>query len=1014
MWQLDKMDWTHLETLQRNRLPSRAYFEQTAPQNALYTLNGQWDFKYLESPLYIDENWFKDWATAGETTSMDVPSCWQLKGYGQMHYTDLHYPFPIDPPLVPSQNPTGIYHRSFRVDHEVHKKAKTLIRFHGVDSAFHIWLNGSCVGYSQGSRMVAEFDVTPYLVEDQNALVVVVYQWSDGSYLEDQDMWWLSGIFRDVELVFLPENHIWDFKTETHQTAYGANVTCEMNLGSVEKSGITVLVTLMDGVRIIDQKTAESFGENGRQRVQLSIENPMLWNAERPFLYDLKLEVLSAQGCNQTIIDKVGIRWISVEEHRILLNGQPLFLKGVNRHDFHTQNGRTVTLEDMRKDLTLMKKHHINAVRTAHYPNHADFYRLCDSMGLYVIAEADLECHGFELTHAYDWITADPSWEAAYVERGERLVHRDWNRPSILFWSLGNESSYGRNFVAMAAEIKRLDQTRLLHYEGDKDTLISDVYSTMYSSIEMLDEIGRQSGGVRPHLICEYAHAMGNGPGALAEYQQVFEKHERLHGGFIWEWLDHGIEVNDQEGRIYYKYGGDYGDAPHNGNFNLDGLLFPDRTPSPSLGEVKHVFAPIDIEISQVALRGRDGMQFSVWTKNKQSFEDLSDFTIRFCLKKQGKIMSEGSIEPVLYEATRPAQKIHMDLRIPIDTMDLKDAYLQMDVVYRSDKPWAKAGDLVKRVEWTPADLALHYTPKISAEKVCQPWILEEEKGILTLRRAQTVYRFDLGKGKLDQVIHGGDVLVLEGPRLNLWRAPIDNDKVLAKDWKDKYGLHLMKSSLKSYDYKVDQGQVTVILQEIVGAPNQDWHYTVEWVYTFGKEGKVKMKVKGQWHDPHRQYQSTLPRIGIRYKLSPKFEDVTWFGKGPGENYSDSQSSVMTDLFMSSIEGLKTDYPYPQENGSRSGVGYVNFEGNKHALSIQNEQLMSFSALRHSQEAYEAATHVNALNPNNYDDGIHFCLDYLHSGLGSNSCGPAQLSEHRIRPQHFEFCVVYSLDSEAV
>lgn len=1054
MWRLDEMDWTNLKVLERNRLANRAYHGSVGPWEKVISLNGEWDFKYLESPMYMDEKWFSDWATVGEHDKIEVPSCWQLKGYGQMHYTDLYYPFPVKPPMVPSENPTGIYHRTIdRSDvlpvsevlasrDGVDPAGRVILRFHGVDSAFHVWVNGECLGYSQGSRMTAEFDVTAAFASrnEHLDLVVVVYQWSDGSYIEDQDMWWLSGIFRDVELVTLPKAHIWDYKISTYPIADGsAEVVCHYETcGINETSGINktsgseteVVVSLYaagtyEGMTPIATKKAE----NGK--VTLTVDSPELWSAETPYLYKLVIDLVKNGEIVHRITDEVGIRWIEVSEHRMLLNGRPLMLSGVNRHDVHHQNGRTVSLADMETDLIMMKRHNINAVRTAHYPNHPEFYRLCDRLGLYVIAEADLECHGFELTHAYDWITSDPTWKEAYVERGVRLVRRDWNRPSILWWSLGNESSFGENFKAMSEAIRALDDTRLIHYEGDRDASVTDVYSSMYSSVEMLDEVGRQRHGVKPHLICEYAHAMGNGPGGLRAYQDVFEAHERLHGGFIWEWIDHGIEAFDSDGKRFYKYGGDYGDEPNNSNFNLDGLVFPDRTPSPALQEVRHVFSPVRLKVLNVDIpvqtdaksedksdvKSEVEVTFDVKVSNLNRFVDLEAYEIQYCLKSFGRIVNEGMVHKEWFAGVKPMSEGRMTLKLPLNSElrddlahDLIDGlHLQLRVLRSGKESWAEAGELVRVDEWLSPELALAARNKFvkSMDMDLEGSKLQafESPGHLLVTDGLWRYDFDFGKGMLAKVMHNGEPIMIEGPRMNFWRAPIDNDMYIVKDWKGKYYLHLMKHMTKECSWQMKDDGVHVVINEIIGGPNQDWSYEVEWTYRIGQDGVVHVQVEGKWNDPHRQFQSLLPRIGMRVVIAQGFDQVTWFGKGPHENYADSMEAAYTDLFEKSVSELWTDYPYPQENGNRSEIMYLGLANQDcdKLLNFIPDQPMNFCAHLHTQEQIEKATHMNGIHDGNRSDGIQLYLDFMQNGLGSNSCGPAQLPQHRIKPRHFSF-----------
>ncbi len=568
-------DINDVNILHHNRLPSRAFVKK---ENVI-SLNGIWNFKFYDSPLRIPPNLFDTAIDPTHWDSIDVPSCWQLKGYGHMHYTDLYYPFPATPPLIPSNNPTGVYHRTFNmIDDWLDERV--LLRFFGVDSAFHVIINSHVVGYSQGSRMVSEFDITPYLNSGSNTITVSVYQYCTDTYLEDQDMWWLSGIFRDVEIEKLPKISIWDCKvdTELRDDYVDSILTLQMTLlnkmHTHNNPNNYQLNVYLDHEKILT-KALQLNSESEQIKLDTSIKNPRKWHAEEPYLYTLKISLLDS---NKRVIDeisqKIGFRTIEIHDGKFLINGRQIFFKGVNRHDFNCDTGRYVTHEDMEKDILLMKRNNINAVRTSHYPNMPYFYDLCDKYGLYVIAEADLECNGFQFSSNYSQLSDNPDWALSYVDRIERCVGRDKNHPSIIMWSLGNEASYGRNFVTMAKRCKEIDPTRPIHYEEDGATEVSDVYSTMYTRLHTLEEIGRNNEGTKPHILCEYGHAMGNGPGGLKEHMDVFEKYERLHGGFIWEWIDHGIRCYDADGTAYFKHGGDYA-SPHNGNFNCDGFYFP-------------------------------------------------------------------------------------------------------------------------------------------------------------------------------------------------------------------------------------------------------------------------------------------------------------------------------------------------------------------------------------------------------------------------------------------------------
>ncbi|WP_312855470.1 glycoside hydrolase family 2 TIM barrel-domain containing protein [Litoribacterium kuwaitense] len=598
--------WEDIRITDINRLKPRASFHsfptkktaligEKAYTHHFKSLNGMWDFLFLQAPEYSPESFEKKEADTTEWDQIQVPSNWQMEGYGDMHYSDLWYNFPIRPPYVPSENPTGIYKRKFLIDQSWFDK-EIIIRFHGVDSAFHVWVNGEEVGYSKGARNTSEFNISSYLNVGENDITVRVYQWTDGTYLEDQDMWWLSGIFRDVELYSRPINGIDDFKVDTELQVNSTIGNLEVN-GTVRnaKNELTLVYELLDENHNAVMSGEEELVE-GHFCISDSISQPKLWSAETPNLYTLLLTVKQGEKIVEVIPQKVGFRQIELKGKTFTVNGVAIKLKGVNRHDYNPSTGRVVSMEEIIKDIKLMKQHNINAIRTSHYPNSPYFYEVCDRYGMYVIDEADIECHGFELTNHYSWLADDPEWEKVHTDRLIRMVERDKNHPSIIMWSLGNESSFGQNYREMAKICREIDPSRLIHYEGDTLAEVTDVYSTMYTWIEHPDKEHKTMKDIvltteKPHIHCEYGHAMGNGPGGLKEYQELVYEHEQLQGGFIWEWFDHGIQTSDENGRVYYSYGGDFGDEPTNGNFCIDGLIMPDRTPSPALLEYKKLLS---------------------------------------------------------------------------------------------------------------------------------------------------------------------------------------------------------------------------------------------------------------------------------------------------------------------------------------------------------------------------------------------------------------------------------------
>lgn len=634
-----------------NRMPARAHFltfpnrEKALLGSNRYThvfknLNGVWKFMFLDAPEYSPEGFYE---SGFDTASMDditVPGNWQLQGYGKMHYSDLWYNFPINPPYVPTENPTGIYKRTFYVENSFAGK-QIIIRFCGVDSAYHLWINGQEVGYSKGARNEAEFDITDLVrVGEENDITVRVYQWSDGTYLEDQDMWWESGIFRDVELIGVPKNGINDYKVEAdlNDTYTDGLLSVNASLRSEEPVQVTFELLDAQGVSVLKETVAS---EGNKVAFKATVKEAEHWTAETPYLYKMLMTVEKDGEVIEVIPQNVGFRNIRLNGDTFLVNGVAIKFKGMNRHDYKPRNGRVVAKEEIEKDIILMKQFNVNAIRTCHYPDSYYLYDLCDQYGMYVIDETDLECHGFELTGNYSWISDDPTWELAYVSRMVRMIERDKNYPCILMWSLGNESSSGCNFFKMTEVAHQMDSTRLVHYEGDFDMEYADVYSTMYTWLEnpekpfLMKDIIENS--KHPHLLCEYCHAMGNGPGNLKEYQDLFYAHDKLQGGFIWEWFDHGIETYTEDGEKYYRYGGDFGDDPSNKDFCIDGMLMPDRTPSPGLYEYKKVVEPItttevDLENGVVRLLSR------------YDFADLNQFRMVYNIMEDDVMISVSGV----------------------------------------------------------------------------------------------------------------------------------------------------------------------------------------------------------------------------------------------------------------------------------------------------------------------------------------------------------------------------------
>ncbi len=620
-------------------------------------LNGTWRFSFAAAPALAPAHFERaDYEESGAWSDITVPMSWQMAGFGRPQYTNVLYPFPVDPPRVPGDNPTGCYRRTFVLP-ESWQGMRVHLGFHGVDSFFQAWVNGKAVGTSKGSRLTAEFDVTEAVRPGENVLAVKVLQWSDASYLEDQDMWWLSGIFRDVYLTASPRVHIRTFAVRTELDDDAGRALLRVDL-SVRNDGTEAATRSLEAL-LLDASMSPASGDWPRAAVTVeqgaeaavelerSVEAPLRWTAETPSLYTLVLLLRDDEG---TVVEavscRVGFRRVEIRDGSLLVNGERVILKGVNRHDHHPVLGKTVPDECLVQDVLLMKQHNINTVRTSHYPNDPRFYDLCDQHGLYVIEEADLETHGFQPTGAWNRLTDDAAWEAACVDRMVRMVERDRNHPCVIMWSLGNESGFGANHRAMAAAARRIDPTRPIHYEGDYGLEVSDVFSVMYPTLDKLTAIGEgkrrieHGGGElspeqyrdKPLIMCEYAHAMGNGPGGLKEYWETIYRHKRLQGGCVWDWIDQALWKKDAG---YYAYGGDFGDVPNDGTFICDGLLFPDRTPSPALLEYKKVIEPALIEITDEAAG-------KVRITNRYDFLDLSGFELTWTLERDGAVTAEG------------------------------------------------------------------------------------------------------------------------------------------------------------------------------------------------------------------------------------------------------------------------------------------------------------------------------------------------------------------------------------
>lgn len=946
------------------------------------SLNGTWNFLYLEAPELSPDGFMEEGAELDGWDSIDVPSVWQLRGYDRMHYTDVLYLFPLNPPFVPSKNPTGIYKKTVQIEEEWLQN-DTVLKFHGVDSAFDVWVNGNHVGYSKVSRLPGEFVITPYVKAGSNDVTVRVYKWSDGTYLEDQDMWWFSGIFRDVELINEPKTAILDCVVTADLTdGYKKGVlTADIRLKD-DGAGSGSFI-LSDGKETVKEGT---FGvQEGRAFFSCEVENVNPWTAETPFLYTVEIHYKG----HETVI-RTGFRKIELSGGNFTVNGKVILLNGVNRHDYNPEQGRCVTYSQMKDDILMMKQHNINALRCSHYPANEALYDLCDEYGLYVIDEADLECHGFEWVENYTWITDDPAWETSYVDRAVRMVKRDRNHPSIIMWSLGNESSYGCNFKKSAEAVRALDSTRLIHYEGDFEAESADVYSTMYSRLDGLEEIATTEtiGSGKPHVMCEYGHAMGNGPGCLKTYQELYKKYKRLQGGFVWEWYDHGIRTEDEDGNIYYRYGGNYGDFPTNGNFCIDGLLMPDRTPSPGLLEYKQVIAPVGIAMA-------DGRSRDIFLTNYYDFRDLSHLELYWWISYDDKTLEEGVIDSL---SAQPGEKVRITVPYhPITPQANTDYYLNLSVRLKEDAPYAKAGHEIVRGQFM---LDQHMETAVLHEAGSELSV-EETPVLVTVKNDAVSVVFHKVFGKLVSLCQNDIAYLTDGPEVTVYRATIDNDMYKKEDWLNKYFIQLSSEQTEYFRMEKKEHSVVVEIGKYFGCVNQSWGFLCDYRYTVHEDGCVSCKVTGKQFQNGKLEPEFLPRIGITMKAAKRLEHAVWYGRGFGENYPDSREACFMGVYRAKVGEMSTNYVYPQENGHRQDVSWYGIgEGGK-TLLVTCDSPLGLNLHHYTPESLEKAAHWWQIKE---ADDIIIHMDWQHSGLGSSSCGQEQEEAFKVRRQDFSIC----------
>lgn len=941
------------------------------------SLNGRWDFTYYTAWKDVEELSGEGGPCAAQG-KIDVPGVWQLQGFGAPQYTNVRFPIPYDPPFVPDDTPVGVYDRDFSLP-DAFAGRSTVLRFDGVSSCYYAYVNGQLAGFAKGPHLCSEFDITCLLKPGINHLRVVVLQWSDGTYMEDQDMWRLSGLFRDVSLLSFGESRIENVIAKTGLENGYRDGTYDV-IAKV-RGAETVTFTLLDGEEAVARETAKVV--DGEAHFQGTVKNVCPWTAETPHRYGLLCEIPG-----QAEHTYIGFRTAEVRDGVFLFNGKAIKFKGVNRHDTHPTLGYYTPVSDMVKDIVLMKRHNINTVRTSHYPNDPRFLDLCDEYGLYVVDESDIECHGVVCFESYDYMATDPRWEAQFVDRGVRMIERDRNHACIFMWSLGNESGYGCCHAAMGRAMRALD-ARPLHYEQDHNVETADVDSCMYEGIHKMAK-HLEDHPQHPFFQCEYAHAMGQGPGLLEYYWQEFYSNDRFMGGCVWEWADHGL-VKEENGKKFYAYGGDFGEWPHDGCFCVDALTYPDRTPHTGLMEYKHVLRP-------VRARMVDEAKCIVCFHNYYGFLPLSGLQGAFRVQKGGKAYAQGTFR--LDAEAGQEQEISLPLgAYPAGAM--------LDITFTQPEatPWSEAGHVVAREQ-----IALALGQAESAFAL--------PKGKLTVEKTHGGYAvsgpdfcvsFDR-EGMSGYRFHGVELLE-KGVQANLWRAPTDNDNgwSMAGKW-SHMGLDKLLCRNERLEAEEKDGAVRVTVSGVYGMKVVPPLLRVTQVYTVTGEGKAALEIT---YAPLREIKEYLPRLGMRLSLPAGFDRLIWQGRGPMESYPDKKTAAFIDRYEMAVDDTHEPYVRPQENGAHEDTAFAALLNARGIGLMAAGESFSFSAHHYTPEMLTAAEHTHELGRT---EEITWLIDGAMGPLGTNSCGPEPEEQDRLyltAPRTFRFAFL-PFDAQAI
>ena len=996
--------YENLSVLHENTMPARAYYipaskrmdnlvEHREESDRMQLLNGTWKFQYFNSIYDIQDSFFEKNYDTENFDEIQVPSVWQMAGYDTHQYTNIRYPFPFDPPYVPQDIPCGAYVHTFEYSRD-EKASKAFLNFEGVDSCFYVWINGSYVGYSQVSHMTSEFDVTDVLQDGTNTVAVLVMKWCDGSYLEDQDKFRMSGIFRDVYILKRPKQAISDYHIKTRIEDMLAKVEIEMKF----YSPLNVKISIEDRNGAV--VALGSIAEEGT--AVLEIASPELWNTENPYLYKLILETE-----NEVIVDHIALRKIEIKDQVIYLNGQKIKFRGVNRHDSDPVTGFTINPEQITTDLTLMKQHNFNAIRSSHYPNAPFFYEMCDKYGFMVIDEADIEAHGpFMIYRKEDtdynrfkrWnekIADDPVWEEAIVDRVKLMVERDKNRFCIVMWSMGNESAYGCNFEKALEWTKNFDPDRITQYESARyrnydetyDYSNLDVYSRMYPALSEIQEYLDKDGS-KPFLLVEYCHSMGNGPGDFEDYFQMIQDNDKMCGGFVWEWCDHAIAHGTAEnGKTIYAYGGDHGEEIHDGNFCMDGLVYPDRTVHTGLLEYKNVYRPArvisyDKESGELVLH------------NYMDFDDLKDYVkISYELTQDGLVISKGKL-PEVSAAPHSEGKINLKINVP----ESGKCYLKFIYHLKKELPLLDEDHILgfDEIEVSQKNAKCQLAEKWVEKTVTDSELqVSEDDTQIHIKGREFAYTIDRRTALFTEMKFAGREYLNHPMELNIWRAPTDNDMYIKSEWKKA---HYDKAYTRAYTTEVVQGKhgvkITSHASVVAETVQKILDVTITW--KIEAAGKIDADIAVTKDDEFPD----LPRFGVRMFLDKKLSAARYFGMGPQESYCDKHQAASHGLYQANVDDLHEDYIRPQENGSHYDCEYVELNNSRYGIVVSAENAFSFNASYYTQEELEKKTHNYELTES---DSVVFCVDYALNGIGSNSCGPVVLDQYRFDDVLFRF-----------